>query len=311
MPTLVAKPPQGDDWMHEAKFDGYRSQIIIDAGGVRIFTRRGLDWTSKYRDLVEAAKGLNVQNAIIDGEVVVLNEAGLSDFAALRKAITRRQHDLYFVAFDLLHLNGHDLRDMALRIDGKSWPALLGPDSRIQFSETMPGEANAIYHLINAAGLEGMMSKRRDSKYRSGPTTNWLKTKSFTESEFELLGVERERGKPAFALMADPGTRKYVGSAFASVNREMRERLWKRVQEHAGPPPKEMPKRPATQWVKPGIKARVKHLRGTTMEGMLIKAQAVTTFNKAIARKYPLDGELWAAQLASVLQLASEGDASA
>ncbi|TJX00398.1 MAG: ATP-dependent DNA ligase, partial [Mesorhizobium sp.] len=114
MPTLVAKPPQGDDWMHEAKFDGYRSQIIIDAGGARIFTRRGLDWTSKYRDLAAAARTLDVENAIIDGEVVVLNEAGLSDFAALRKAITRRQHDLYFVAFDLLHLNGHDLRDMAL-----------------------------------------------------------------------------------------------------------------------------------------------------------------------------------------------------
>jgi ATP-dependent DNA ligase len=114
MPTLVAKPPQGDDWMHEAKFDGYRTQIIIDAGSARIFTRRGLDWTSKYRDLTAAARTLDVENAIIDGEVVVLNEAGLSDFAALRKAITRRQHDLYFVAFDLLHLNGHDLRDMAL-----------------------------------------------------------------------------------------------------------------------------------------------------------------------------------------------------
>ncbi|TIU72881.1 MAG: ATP-dependent DNA ligase [Mesorhizobium sp.] len=261
MPTLVAKPPQGDDWMHEAKFDGYRSQIIIDADGVRIFTRRGLDWTSKYRDLVEAAKGLNVQNAIIDGEVVVLNEAGLSDFAALRKAITRRQHDLYFVAFDLLHLNGHDLRDMVLEDRREILAGLIESDSRIQFSETMPGEANAIYHLIDAAGLEGMVSKRRDSKYRSGPTTNWLKTKSFTESEFELLGVERERGKPAFALMAERGTGRYVGSAFITLNREMRERLWKRVQEAPGQPPKGM-KRPATQWVKPGLIGRVKHLRG-------------------------------------------------
>lgn len=260
MPTLVAKPPQGSDWIHEAKFDGYRSQIIIDGADVRIFTRRGLDWTAKYRDLAEAAKGLNVHNAIIDGEVVVLNEAGLSDFAALRKAITRRQHDLYFIAFDLLHLNGHDLRDMALEDRREILAGLIRPDSRIQFSETLLGQADAIYYLLDNAGLEGMVSKRRDSKYRSGPTTNWLKSKTFTESEFELLGVERERGKPAFALMAEPGTRKYVGSAFVSVNREMRERLWKRVQEHAGPAPKDMKKRPATQWVKPGI--RVKHLRG-------------------------------------------------
>ncbi|TIM36835.1 MAG: ATP-dependent DNA ligase, partial [Mesorhizobium sp.] len=87
-------------------------------------------------------------------EVVVLNEAGLSDFAALRKAITRRQHDLYFVAFDLLHLNGYDLRDMALEDRREILAGLIGSDSRIQFSETMPGEANAIYHLIDAAGLE-------------------------------------------------------------------------------------------------------------------------------------------------------------
>ncbi|UVC19305.1 ATP-dependent DNA ligase [Mesorhizobium onobrychidis] len=262
MPTLVEKPPEGDDWIHEVKFDGYRSQIVIDDADVRIFTRRGLDWSAKYRDLVDAAKRLDVQNAIIDGEIIVTNEAGLSDFAALRKAITSRQHDLYLGAFDLLHLNGHDLRDMVLEDRREILAGLIEPGSRIQFSESLPGEPDAIYHLLDLAGLEGMVSKRSDSKYRSGPTTNWLKTKCFTIGEFELLGVERERGKPAFALMAEPGTRKYVGSAFVSVNREMRERLWKRVQEHAGPPPKDMPRRPATQWVKPGIKARVKHLRG-------------------------------------------------
>ncbi|WP_441338640.1 ATP-dependent DNA ligase [Mesorhizobium onobrychidis] len=107
LPTLVEKPPKGDDWLHEAKFDGYRSQIIIENADIRIFTRRGLDWTAKYRDLATAAKTMDVESAIIDGEIIVLNEDGISDFAALRKAITRRQHDLYFVAFDLLHLNGH------------------------------------------------------------------------------------------------------------------------------------------------------------------------------------------------------------
>ncbi|RWD29895.1 MAG: hypothetical protein EOS34_27400 [Mesorhizobium sp.] len=163
MPTLVAKPAQGDGWTHEVKFDGYRSQIIIDAGGARIFTRRGLDWTSKYRALAAAARTLDVENVIIDGEVVVLNEAGLSDFVALRKAITRRQHDLYFVAFDLLHLNGHDLRDMPLEDRWEILAGLIGSDSRIQFSETMAGEANAIYHLVDKAGLEGMVSKRADS----------------------------------------------------------------------------------------------------------------------------------------------------
>ncbi|MER8486078.1 ATP-dependent DNA ligase [Mesorhizobium sp. M1322] len=262
MPTLVEKPPESGVWLHELKFDGYRSQMIIDECGTRIFTRRGLDWTAKYRDLVAASKSLAVDSAIIDGEIIVLNDAGLSDFAALRKAITRRQHALYFVAFDLLHLNGHDLRDMALQERRDTLAGIIPPDIRIRFSQALPGDANAIYQLVDQAGLEGMVSKRRDSKYRSGPSTNWLKTKCYTVGEFELLGVEREAGKPAFALMAEPGTGKYVGSAFVSVNREMRERLWKRVQDHLGEAPKDMKKRPATQWVKPGIKARVRHLRG-------------------------------------------------
>ncbi|TPL64105.1 ATP-dependent DNA ligase [Mesorhizobium sp. B2-3-15] len=261
MPTLVDKPPESADWIHEVKFDGYRSQIVCDGENVRIFTRRGLDWTAKYRDLSKAAASLNVENAIIDGEIIVLNDAGISDFGELRKAITRRQHDLYFVAFDLLHLNGHDLRDMPLEDRREILAALVPDGQRIQFSQALPGDAKAIYQLIDQAGLEGMVSKRRDSVYRSGPSTAWLKTKAYSVDEYELLGVEREPGKPAFALMAERSTGRYVGSAFINANREVRERLWRRVQEHAGPPPKGM-KRPATQWVKPGLIGRVKHLRG-------------------------------------------------
>ncbi|MER9167323.1 ATP-dependent DNA ligase [Mesorhizobium australicum] len=261
MPTLVEQPPEGDAWSHEVKFDGYRSQMIIDEDGTRIYTRRGLDWTTKYRDIMAASAELGAESAIIDGEIVVLNEAGLSDFAALRKAITRRQHDLYFVAFDLLHLNGHDLRDMALEERREILASMIPPDIRIQFSQPLPGDPKAIFHLIDEAGLEGMVSKRRDSKYRSGRSTAWLKIKSYMVEEYDLLGVEREPGKPAFALMADRKTGQYVGSAFINSSRPIRERLWKRAQEHAGPAPKGM-KRPATQWVKPGLIGRVKHLRG-------------------------------------------------
>ncbi|QIA25514.1 MULTISPECIES: ATP-dependent DNA ligase [Mesorhizobium] len=118
------------------------------------------------------------------------------------------------------------------------------------------------WNVSRAESRSVYSSKRDDSKYRSGLTTNWLKTKSWTVDEFELLGVEREPGKAAFALLAEPGTGKYVGSAFISLGRDMKERLWKRVQEHAGPPPEAMKKRPAPQWVGPGVKLRIKHLRG-------------------------------------------------
>ncbi|OBQ75902.1 ATP-dependent DNA ligase [Mesorhizobium loti] len=261
MPTLVEKPPEGDAWIHEVKFDGYRSQLIIDEDRTRIYTRNGHDWTAKYSDLVQEAKGLGAESAIIDGEIIVTNEDGLSDFRPLRKAITSRQHHLYFVAFDLLHLNGFDLRDMALKDRRAGLYAIIPTGLRIQFSDALPGDAKAIFELVDKAGLEGMVSKRKDSKYRSGKSTTWLKIKAYTIDEYELLGVECEAGKPAFALMADRNTGRYVGSAFINSSQAIRERLWKRVQEHAGPAPKGL-KRPATQWVKPGIIGRVKHLRG-------------------------------------------------
>jgi ATP dependent DNA ligase domain len=167
LPTLVEKPPEGDDWIHEIKFDGYRSQIIFDHD-VRIFTRNGHNWTAKYRDLAGAAKRLGVESAIIDGEIVVLNEAGLSDHQAMRTAITRRQHDLYFVAFDLLHLNGHDLRDMALEERREILDSTIPADIRIQFSQALPGEAKAIYHLVDQPGLEGVVSKPQGQQTSQG-----------------------------------------------------------------------------------------------------------------------------------------------
>jgi len=222
---------------------------------VRIFTRRGLDWTSQYRDLAKAAGELGVESAIIDGEIIVLNEAGLSDFGELRKAITRRQHDLYFVAFDLLHLNSHDLRDMPLE------------DRCEILAETHPIQRSSAGH--RRRGLSPCRSSRawgRGVETQGQPVSKrdfdkLAEAKCHAIGEFDLLGVEREPGKPAFALLAERGTGRYVGSAFITLNREMRERLWKRVQEHAGPAPKGM-KRPATKWVKPGLIGRVKHLRG-------------------------------------------------
>ena len=101
-----------------------------------------------------------METAIIDGETIVLNDAGLSDFGELRKAITRRQHDLYFVAFDLLHVNGHDLRDMPLEDRRQILAALIPDCGRIQFSQALPANAKAIFHLVDQAGLEGMVSKR-------------------------------------------------------------------------------------------------------------------------------------------------------
>jgi ATP-dependent DNA ligase len=109
-PTLVEKLPDLPGWSYEINHDGYRTQLMIDGGGVRAFTRNGHNWTTKYPMVVEVAASLPCRSAIIDGEIVVQNEDGLSDFPALRSALTTSPDRVLFYAFDLLHLDGMDVR---------------------------------------------------------------------------------------------------------------------------------------------------------------------------------------------------------
>ncbi|MDF3218633.1 ATP-dependent DNA ligase, partial [Mesorhizobium sp. M7A.F.Ca.CA.001.09.2.1] len=235
-PELVDTPPQGDEWLHEIKFDGYRTQIIKDENGIRLFTKNGYDWTGRYIELAGEAEAIEAESFIIDGETITVNEAGLSDFRALQSAVTRRKpsRDLYLVAFDLLHLNGHDLRNMPVEDRREILQELIPAVGRIQISKAMPGTGDAVYHLVDRAGLEGMVSKRKGSIYRSGPTMNWRKIKCYAEKEMDIIGVQREAGKPAMVLMADKG--RYAGGAFVAFKADKRQRLWDRVQGKVGGP---------------------------------------------------------------------------
>ena len=265
-PTLVEVPPESDDWIHEIKYDGYRTQLVIDAGGIRAFSRRGVDWTDKYRPIVGAAAELHVKSAIIDGEMIAPDANGASDFSLFRKSIKRWPGKLAFVAFDLLHLDGEDLRPMPLaERRALLWSILAPAEGAIQFSQHVAGSGKQFYETVDRMSLEGMVSKRPDSSYRSGPTTAWLKTKCYQLSEFEVAAVLRERGKPPVAYMVD-AERNYVGGAFVSgLNRDMRERLWQRVTAKAGPPAKGLVMKQGAEWVRPGLKATVRHLKGEEM----------------------------------------------
>ncbi|MFI0844469.1 ATP-dependent DNA ligase [Mesorhizobium sp. IMUNJ 23232] len=264
LPTLVDDAPEGDDWIREVKFDGYRSQLVKEFDKTRIFTRNGFDWSAKYAPLIKAAAGIDAVDAIIDGEIIVFDLLGKPNFKALRSAITREPGKLVFIAFDLLHLSGHDLRGMAVE-DRRALLADLIEESdtggRFQFSAAVEGTAEQVYRAIDGQGLEGMVSKRMGSPYESGRVTSWLKVKCYDEGDFKIVGVQRERGKPAMALMAD-GAGKYVGGAFVTLPQGIRKRLWDRVQAKAGAtPPKGLAKEKA-EWVKPGLVARVKFLKG-------------------------------------------------
>ncbi|RWA75272.1 MAG: ATP-dependent DNA ligase [Mesorhizobium sp.] len=259
-PELVEQPPKGDGWSHEVKFDGYRTQLIKDADGIRLYTKTGIDWTAKYRPLAAEAKVIEAESFVIEGEAIITNEAGLSDFHSLRSAITRRPQDLYLVAFDLLHLNGHDLRDMALKDRREILEALIPVGGHIQFSEALPGTGDAVYHLACEAGLEGIVSKRLDSVYRSGSTMNWRKIKCYVEKEMDIVGVKRETGKPAMVLMAENG--QYMGGAFVTFRADKRRALWDSAQSKAGAPPPEGLAKEKAEWLKPGLVGRVKFLKG-------------------------------------------------
>ncbi len=260
-PTLVEEAPEGDDWIHEIKYDGYRSQIRIEDGDVTIFTRNGFDWTEKYAPVARAAQSLPAITAIIDGEMVVLGEDGKPDFGAFKTTMAKAPGRLTFVAFDLLWWNGRDLRQRTLLDRRKQLWSLVEPaEGKIQFSHEFIGHGAAFFVQVEAMGLEGMVSKRASSVYRSGPTRDWLKTKSFTEATYDIIGVQRGPGQPATVLMADQG--RYVGSAFVTFPRAIRERLWARVQEKAGGAAPAGLKAEKAEWVKPGLRGRVKFLRG-------------------------------------------------
>jgi bifunctional non-homologous end joining protein LigD len=114
LPVLSAEPPAGAGWIHEIKHDGFRTLIGIAGKDARAFTRSGLDWSDKYQRVIDACRKLRCRSALIDGEIIVQDEKGVSDFAALRAAIEWEPHRLVLFAFDLLFLNGADLRRLPL-----------------------------------------------------------------------------------------------------------------------------------------------------------------------------------------------------
>lgn len=265
LPSLSETPPEGDGWIHEIKHDGYRTQIIVERGQARALTRRGYNWSSEYSPIVEAAAALPAETAILDGEVVVFNEKGISDFEALRSALRWRPERLVFIAFDLLHLDGEDLRLKPLVQRRARLSDLLarGPaNDAIQFSEEVPCSGADFFEQCNRLGLEGMVSKRVNAPYRSGRTETWVKTKCFEEAVYEVAAVLREPGRPAVAYLVTPDKeRRYVGGAFITLNREIRERLWARVQADAKPV-KGVERKAGIEWLKPGMVARVRYLKG-------------------------------------------------
>jgi ATP-dependent DNA ligase len=175
-PTVATKPPSGPQWIHEIKHDGYRVIVRKANKRVRIFTRRGFDWTEKFPIIVAAVRSLKVSSVTIDGEAVYCGDDGIADFAKLHSQAYNDQVFLY--AFDLLEKNGGDYRDRPLDRRKATLQRLAARTDGMQFVEHLEGDGRIIFQHACKLKLEGIVSKRRDMPYRSGPTKSWLKVKN-------------------------------------------------------------------------------------------------------------------------------------
>jgi bifunctional non-homologous end joining protein LigD len=172
--TSVDKVPSGKRWVHEIKFDGYRVQVHLRDAAVKIFTRRGHDWTNRFRKIAADAWHVSAGSAIMDGEVVVPSADGATDFSVLQSELKGRSKKIVLVAFDLLYLNGYDLRRLPL-FERKVQLRKIISDTDVQFSESFEVDGTEMYKHACKTGLEGVVSKVRDSRYNSGRTNDWVK----------------------------------------------------------------------------------------------------------------------------------------
>ena len=162
---------------------------------MRVFSRNGHDWSDRYPSIVRAASNLQCKSAIIDGEAIVQDDNGASDFEALRSAMRWKPQSILLYAFDLLHLDGTDLRQQTLLERRAHLKALIGnhADNRIQFSDEFDGDGHALFKACAERTLEGIVSKHALAPYRSGRSKTWLKCKCFTELVFNVFGKDRDR----------------------------------------------------------------------------------------------------------------------
>ncbi|MFN4087475.1 MAG: DNA ligase D [Alphaproteobacteria bacterium] len=196
---LAERAPAGPGWIHEIKFDGYRAMAVLKDGAVRMFTRSGLDWTERFRPLADALTALPVRRAVLDGEVVALDEGGLSSFSLLQDALAADQPDgLAFQAFDLLHLDGRDMAALPLVERKAVLRALIArlPAGPVSFSDHWDGAGARFFQQACSMRLEGMVSKRADAPYRPGRSRDWLKVKCTQRQELVIGGFIPSQARP-------------------------------------------------------------------------------------------------------------------
>jgi len=268
---LVERPPEGDEWLHEVKYDGYRIRLEAEGGRVRMLTRNGQDWRDRFPQVAEAAAALPVESALLDGEAVVFGTSGVPDFGALQHAIAKkRTQPVVYMAFDLLYLNGFDLRQAPLVKRKELLKALVSAAPRdipVRYTDHIRGRGVDFHREACTLALEGSVSKLAERPYVPGRTDEWRKVKCLMRQEFVVGGfTEGEGSREGFGALLlgtydDEGGLRYagrVGTGFTDADlRAIRARLDEL--EVDAPPFVEAPGglRRLTHWVRPELVAEV------------------------------------------------------
>ena len=272
--TLVEEPPEGNGWVHEIKYDGYRIAARVDRAGVRLFSRNQLDWTARFSEVAEALEALATDGAWLDGEVVVLDARGVSDFGRLQRFVKEGQPgDLTYIAFDLLFEDGEDLRPLPLVERKRRLEQLLRRGGQavhgvVRYGDHIEGRGGDVFAEACLQGLEGVVSKRAGDAYAGRRTRSWVKSKCGRRQEFVVGGFTdpsgTRRGFGALLLGAydGEGALRYAGRAGSGFDDATLTRLHARLKklERRTPPFADPPRGAEARgvhWTSPKLVAEV------------------------------------------------------
>ena len=265
--TLVDNVPTGSAWLHEMKYDGYRCLLAIGGGRAKVYTRSGLDWSDKFPEIAAAAAELEVGSALLDGEIVALDDKGNTGFSALQQAISEGGRGLSLFLFDALEIDGEDLTRLP-NMERKARLASLVGDGRpplILYADHIVGQGEKLFEAMCEAGQEGIISKKADAPYRGSRTKAWLKIKCTYRQEFVIIGWSTSDKKSRWfrALLLgvyEDGKLRYagkVGTGFTmKVQQDLAEKM-RRIETDKPAAPVPRAEARGAHWVKPKLVAEI------------------------------------------------------
>lgn len=280
--TSIDDPFDGPDWLFEIKWDGYRAVAFIENGKVRLVSRNQNDLTPRYPELGDLPSFVKAKTAILDGEVVALDDEGRASFSLMqqrtgfrpggRRGVANADVPVFYYAFDLLYLDGYDWRKVALEERKKKLASLLVPGAVLRYSDHYERQGKALFAMARQKGLEGILAKKRDSIYQERRSSDWLKIKIRHRLECVIGGYTEPEGSRArfgsivLGLYDKQGRLVHVGQAGSGFTEQSLEENWKllkKIETTKNPFYGEVEALRKVYWVKPQLVAEIEYAEWT------------------------------------------------